>query len=126
MKRFFVPILAVAMMFAAGCNNDATSPSVSLTGTWTLRTLNGQQLPVAVGLNTVVTGEQLTLNNDGTYNDIVLYSGGNSSTEIGYYTVSGNAITFIDQTDNIQYQGSISGNVLTAISGSYTSVYQKS
>lgn len=129
MKRF-IPILVAAMAFATACTNDATSPTVSIAGTWNLRTLNGQPLPAQLDLNTVVTSEQLTLNSDGSYNDIVYYSSGNYSTELGYYTVNNNAINFVDQTDNVSYAGSISGSVLTTISnsnnGSFTSVYQKS
>jgi lipopolysaccharide export system protein LptA len=126
MNRMLVSMLAATMMAATACTNDATSPTVSTAGTWNLRTLNGQQVPVQVGNNVVITGEQLTLNGDGTYNDVVFYSTGNSSTEFGYYTLNNNAITFVDQTDNITYSGSISGDVLTAISGNFTSVYQKS
>jgi hypothetical protein len=124
--RYFVPILAAAMAFTTACANDSTSPTVSATGTWNLRTLNGSTLPFPISSSTMITGEQLTLNNDGTYTDVATYSNGSYYTEYGYYTISGNAINFIDQTDNIQYQGSISGDVLTEFSGQYTSVFQKS
>jgi len=127
MKKIFVPLLAATLAFGAACANDATSPSVSITGNWTLRTLNGQSLPVQTAFNTVVTSEQRTLNPDGSYNDIVTYSNGSSSSEFGFYTITGNSITFTDQTDNnFQYTGSISGNVLTTFDGNFTSVYQKS
>lgn len=124
--KLFVPILALGLALATACNNDATSPTVSLTGSWSLRTLNGQSLPVQTSSGLVVTSEQRTLNSDGTYNDVVFFSSGNSSSEFGSYTVSGNSITFFDQTDNFSYTGSISGNVLTAFDGSFTAVYQKS
>jgi len=124
--KLFVPIIAVAMAFATACANDATSPSVSIQGTWTLRTLNGQSLPVQLNNGAAVTYEQRTLNSDGTYTDVVFFSSGNSSNEFGSYSVNGNSITFDDQTDNFSYTGSISGNVLTAFDGSFTAVYQKS
>jgi len=57
--------------------------------------------------------------------DIASYSDGSTFREFGSYTLNNNAITFFDQSDGITYQGSISGNVLTEISGQYTSVYQK-
>jgi len=128
-----VPLLAATLTFAAACTNDATSPTVSITGNWSLRTLNGQSVPVTVSTQTVtftIVSENLTLNPDGSYNDIVNYSNGTSSTEVGFYSVNNNLITFVDQTDNgFQYTGSISGNVLTSTSqsssGTFTSVYQK-
>lgn len=127
MKRILVPLLAATLTFGAACVSDATSPGVSIMGNWTLRTLNGQSLPVQTAVNTTVTDERRTLHSDGSYDDIVYYSDGNSSSEFGYYTISGNSITFTDQTDNnFQYTGSISGNVLTTFDGNFTSVYQKS
>jgi hypothetical protein len=124
--KLFVPILAAVMALATACNSDSTSPTVSIAGTWSLRTLNGQSLPVQTGPSTVVSSEQLTLNNDGTYNDVVNFTNGTFANEFGYYTVNNNQITFVDQSDNnFQYTGSISGNVLTTFSG-ITAVYQKS
>jgi hypothetical protein len=132
MRKFFVPLLAATLTFAAACTNDATSPTVSITGNWSLRTLNGQNLPISLGTKSIVS-EQLTLNTDGSYDDVVNYSNGSFATEQGFYTVNNNLITFVDETDNgFQYTGSISGNVLTSTfidsqSGtSFTSVYQKS
>jgi|SRR4051812_37786338 hypothetical protein len=133
MRKLLVPLLAATLTFAAACTNDATSPTVSITGNWSLRTLNGQSVPVTVSTQTgtfTIVSENLTLNPDGSYNDIVNYSNGTSSTEVGFYSVNNNLITFVDQTDNgFQYTGSISGNVLTSTSqsssGTFTSVYQK-
>ena len=125
MKRFLVPVLAVTMALGTACAGDVTGPTGSITGTWSLRTLNGQSLPVQTGSSTVISGEQRTLNPDGSYNDVVYFTNGNSATEFGYYTVSNNQITFNDQTDNFTYTGSISGNVLTTFDGNFTSVYQR-
>ena len=124
--RFFVPVFALAATLATACSgNDATSPNVSITGTWNLRTLNGSPLPVAVAPGSTIIAEQLTLNSDGTYTDVASYSNGTSFNEFGYFSVSNNLITFNDQTDHITYTGSISGSVLTEVSGQFTSVYQK-
>ena len=117
---------AVVLATAAACNNnDAVSPSGSVVGTWNLRTLNGSPLPVAIGSRTVLNAEQLSLNNDGSYSDIASYSDGSTFTEVGFYDVNNNLITFQDQTDGISYTGSISGNVLTENNGSFTGVYQR-
>ena len=125
--RLFVPILAAAaIMSVTACNSsDATSPSVSIAGTWNLRTLNGSPLPYQVAPNTVIVSETLTLSSDGSYNDVASYSNGTSFSEFGYFSVNNNLVTFNDQTDGITYTGAISGNVLTEVSGQFTSVYQK-
>lgn len=125
--RYLMPLFAaVTLATAAACsNNDAVSPNGSIVGTYNLRTLNGQPLPYSINSRTALVGEQLSLNNDGTYTDVASYSDGSNFNEVGYYLVNNNAITFQDQTDNLTYQGSISGDVLTEISGSFTSVYQR-
>jgi hypothetical protein len=123
--RRLIPIVTLAAAFAAGCSNSSTSPSGSIVGTYTLQTINGSTLPYTVSSTRAISSEQLSLNNDGTYNDVSRYTDGSSFTEVGYYTQYNNAITFNDQTDNLTYQGSVSGNVLTEISNGFTAAYQK-
>ena len=128
MRRFVSVLVAAFALSAAACtdNNSITSPTVDIVGTWSLRTLNGSQLPYNLG-NRAIVSEQLSLNSDGTYTDVATYSDGNFFNEFGYYTANNNVITFQDQTDNIVYTGSISGSVLTEIDNTtgFTSVYQK-
>ena len=90
-----------------------------------LRTLNGQTLPVALGSGAVLDAEQLRLNNDGSYSDIASYSDGTSFTEVGFYDINNNLITFQDQTDGISYTGSVSGDVLTESNNGFVGVYQR-
>ncbi|HEY4302891.1 MAG TPA: hypothetical protein VGM82_00380 [Gemmatimonadaceae bacterium] len=122
--RYLVPIFAAVALATACSNNDLVSPN-RISGRFDLRTLNGATLPAAINSRIAVNAEQLTLNDDGTYSDIASYSDGTSFTEVGYYSVNNNAISFQDQTDGINYSGSISGDVLTEINGSFTSVYQR-
>lgn len=125
MRKFF-PILAAVLTLATACqDNNSTSPTVSLNGSWSLRTLNGQSLPVTINGSSTIISETLTLNNDGSYNDVASYSNGSTFNEFGFYSVNNNVITFTDQTDGIVYSGSVSGDVLTEIDGSFTAVYQK-
>src|SRR6059058_2655172 len=117
---------AVALATATACaNNDVVSPNGSIVGSWSLRTINGSSLPYFIDSRTELTGERLNLFSDGTYADVASYSDGSTFTENGFYTVNNNAITFNDQTDRLTYSGSVSGNVLTEISGSFTAVYQR-
>ena len=124
--------LLAAIVALAACSNDATSPSVSLVGTYSLRTINGNPLPFTFSSGSVLVSDRLSLNVDNSYVDIATFSNGSTSTEQGFWSSNNNVITFNDQTDNIQYTGSLSGSVLTEIfnntggfSGSVTEVYQK-
>jgi len=137
MRRFF--LLAAVLVSAAACQNDSTSPNVQLTGTYNLRTINGQTLPYTftdnqTGRLETVVADQLTLTATGSdfgdYQDVATLednSGTFTSTEFGTYSAINGSITFNDQTDGIQYGGSLSGNVLTEISnnGTLTEVFQK-
>ena len=124
--RRITALLALGLALTTACGmSDATSPSGSLQGTYALRSINGAALPYRFANGLQLTSETLTLNGDGSYNAIGRYSDGSTTTEVGYYTAANNAITFNDQTDNFVYQGSISGNVLTQITGGFTAVYQK-
>ena len=124
--------LLAAIVALAACSNDATSPSVSLVGTYSLRTINGNPLPFTFSSGSMLVSDRLSLNADNSYVDIATFSNGSTSTEQGFWSSNNNVITFNDQTDNIQYTGSLSGSVLTEIfnntggfSGSVTEVYQK-
>ncbi len=123
--RRFLPLLTLAVALTTACNTDLLGPGSSVRGSYALRTINGSTLPYSVSYNRRITQEKLSLNRDGSYDDVAYYDDGTSYTEYGYYTQNNTAITFNDQTDNITYQGSVSGSVLTVISGGYTAVYQK-
>src|SRR3569833_3194012 len=126
--RYLLPIFAALSLATACANNDAVSPNGNVSGRYDLRTLNGSPLPYAINSRISVTAEVLTLNSDGSYSDVASYSDGTTFTELGYYSVFNNAITFQDQTaGGITYQGSISGDVLTEITGNgqFTAVYQR-
>ena len=120
--------LAFALTSAVtACNaNDLTSTAYGdAPGTYALQSLNGRTLPYTFSNNTVLISEQLTLNADGSYDDVGHYNTGPTTTEYGYYSVQGNEITFNDQTDNITYKGSLTNGVLTQITGQFTAVYVK-
>lgn len=136
MKRILMLVLAVALTVSGSACQDTTSPGAVLAGTYTLRTIEGQPLPVAVGADpingtkTVVAG-QITMDRDGHFTDVLRYrydSGQEYDDEIdGTWTLSGNTLQFYDVLDpNNTYYGSVSGNQL-AVQGyvTYTLVYSK-
>ncbi len=119
-------LLGLALAFVAGCANDATSPSVSLNGTYSLRSIDGYNLPYTFTSGITLTNDMLTLNTDGTYVDVSTYSNAQSSSRSGYFTsVNGSAVTLTDQSSGLTYQASLSGSVLTEIVNGYTQAYLK-
>ena len=110
-------------------SSDPTAPGVSLTGTYTLQTVNGSTLPYTTQNGALLVGDQLTINGDGSYFDVAQYAAPNggtvSQTESGTYANNNGAIVFYDQTDNITYQGSLSGSVLTEVVAGLTEAYRK-
>jgi len=123
--------LAAGLVALAACNNDSTSPNGSVTGTYSLQTVNGSSLPYTFSDGSVLVSDRLSLNSNGTYVDIATFSNSTTSTEQGLWSINNNLITFNDQTDGLQYTGSLSGSVLTEsfqsnqFNGSVTEVYSR-
>jgi len=123
--------LLAALIALAACNSDSTSPNGQVTGTYSLRTVNGNPLPFTFSDGSVLVSDRLSLNSDGTYIDVATFSNAGSATEQGLWSINNNLISFNDQTDAFTYSGSLSGSVLTETfpatrgSGSITEVYQR-
>ena len=72
MRRIVLVALAVIM---AGCSSlDATSPSGSVDGTYSLTRINGQTLPYTFSNGLTLLSDDLTLFRDGTYTDVSRYT----------------------------------------------------
>jgi hypothetical protein len=121
--------LALSLGLALGlgaCSGDSTGPNGSVVGTYQLQKYNGVNLPYTFSGGSSLTSEQMTLNSDGTFTDILQYSNSSSPTVArGYFTANNGSITFDDRTFNIVYNGSVSGTVLTTFISSDVLVYQK-
>src|SRR5689334_24383013 len=104
--------LFMAVIALAACN-DATSPNGAASGTYTLRTINGFNLPYTFSDGSVLVSDQLILNSNGTYSDQANFSNAGSIVENGLWSINNNLVTFNDQTDGINYTASLSGSVLT-------------
>ena len=123
--------LFLAVIALAACN-DATSPNGSAVGTYSLRTINGNNLPYTFSDGTVLVSDQLVLDSDGRYTDDANFSGGGGIHEEGFWSINNNLITFNDETDGINYTASLSGSVITETfnnsgigSGSITEVFER-
>jgi hypothetical protein len=123
MRRIAIAALAIVL---AGCtSSDSTEPGVSLVGNYSLRTINGSNLPYTLSNGLVLTSDVLSLFNDGTYSDAAQYSDGRVGVENGFYSNNNGAITFTVSSSGATYAGSLSGSVLTEIIGTVTETYQK-
>ena len=119
-------------VFALAACNDATSPNGSPIGTYSLRTINGFGLPYTFSNGPVLLSDQLELNSDGSYIEEVHFSNQPDFVEQGFWSINNNLITFNDETDGINYTGSLSGSVLTetfpssaSSTGSVTEVFER-
>ena len=124
MRRIALAALAIGMTTMAGCSSDATSPSGSVEGTYSLIRLNGQTLPYSFSSGLTLTSDDLTLYRDGTFTDVSRYSSGNTHTQQGYYTDTNGSLYFEPSSD-APYQGSVSGTVLTEIVNGYTQTFER-
>ena len=121
--------LFLAVIALAACN-DATSPNGSAVGTYTLRTVNGSNLPYTFSDGSVLISDQLVLDSDGSYIDQAHFSNRSDLFEQGFWSINNNLITFNDETDQINYSASLSGTILTETfnngsNGSVTEVFQR-
>ena len=136
MKRILMLAFAVALSMSVGACQDSTSPSAVLSGTYTLRTVNGEIPPVAVDANTDIVGGYIRIDRNGTFTDVITYrdvsSGLTSDDTIdGTWALSGNTIAFTDVEDPYNpYYATVSNGQLVfynndGFGGSYTVVYEK-
>jgi hypothetical protein len=121
MRRLVMFALASTM---AACSLDSTGPNGSVSGSYTLRTINGQSLPYTFSSGLRLTSDELVLYRDGTYEDISRYSDGTSFVDDGDYTNYNGALTFYSTSGDV-YQGSVSRDVLTMILNGYTQVFER-
>jgi hypothetical protein len=124
--RRLISIVMLGALVACGGGDKATGPGESMSGDFTLRTLNGSNLPGllfqdATGKLEVIAGN-LNFNTDRTWSGAVTVRftsiGGGASTQTaprnGTYQLNGSAIVVRDNTNGSNYNGTISGNTLTA------------
>ena len=122
--------LFMALIALAACN-EATSPNGSAAGTYSLRTINGFNLPYTFSDGSVLISDQLVLDTDGSFTDEAHFSNRSDTMKQGFWSISNNLISFNDETDGVNYTASLSGTVLTETfndtggSGSITEVFER-
>ena len=135
MKRILMLAFAAALTMSASACQDTTNPSSVLSGTYTLRTVDGRTPPVAVDASTEITGGYILIDRNGTFTDVITYrdtySGTSTDDRIdGTWALSGNTIEFTDVRDPYNpYYATVSNGELHftnyASGYSYTTVYSK-
>jgi hypothetical protein len=111
----YIVIAALAIGMAACTNNDTTSPTTSLSGNYSLRTVNGSPLPYTFSDGNTITSDVLTIRDDGTFSESVQFSDGVVQVFQGFYSANNGAISFTDQDTGANSSGSVSGSVLTEV-----------
>jgi hypothetical protein len=135
MNRYVSVAALVATLTALAACDRTLGPKGGMNATFDLKSINGTSLPYAKTLGTAtlrITSDVLVLNDNGSYEDSTTYAvpyGArtqlSTTIERGKYSVSGTAITFVDQTQGSRYSGTIDGTTLTQSVNGLTPVYER-
>jgi hypothetical protein len=117
-----VVILGLALGLLSGCNESNPGPVV-VTGIYTLQSINNTVLPFTFSNGVVLNTETLTLQADGSFTDVAVHADGLVVNDAGIYSNFSGSINFGDQTVGSLYQGTLSGNTLTIVFGTYREVF---
>jgi hypothetical protein len=136
MRRTFASF-AVALVVACGGSDDPSSPGDSAVGTYTLRTIGGNALPVVIGtqngVTVSVTAGTMVLRADRTFAVASTARGVGAGTDntqtftsVGTYTVSGGTLTLtLGGSESGRVTGSHSGDTVTLSQDGIVSVYAR-
>lgn len=119
-----IAMLALAMTMA-GCSGDLTGPFGSVAGTYMLERINGDRLPYTFSNGVTLISDELTLFRDGTYEDVSRYSSGSPRVERGNYDEDDGAVFLQPEFSGEEYQGSVSGHVLTLFVNGFTQTFER-
>jgi hypothetical protein len=119
-----------------GINDEGTESTPSIVGTWSLRTLNGSNLPFMIAqdgsFKIEIVSDILTVAAGSTFTEIrTLRSSddGAAATEeysdAGSYSISGKAVIFTFQSGSLPFKGTLNGHTLTLVLDGQQYVYQK-
>jgi hypothetical protein len=137
-KAFAVLAAGALICTACGGSDSPTTPitNASLSGAYTLKTVNGNPLPAVIQAGTAevskieVLSDVVTVKVDGTWSGVEQFRLTTGATvemqtvnSSGTYTVSGTTVTFKDNLDGSLAVAAVSGDTFTLNDGSY--VYSK-
>jgi hypothetical protein len=124
-------VLAAALLAAAACGGDDDDPAgpAAISGTYTLRTVDGNAVPATFtdGSGNVLRFDSgaLTLNDGGTYTGALGVTFNSAPFDLedeGTFTRTGNTLTFASTIDaDNDFTATISGTTITAVDYSVAS-----
>ena len=130
-------IACLALALFAGCGGDSvTGPTAeSVSGTWTLQTINGAHLPFIIaqsGADKIeVTSDVITVVSGGTFTQLTQFrttvdgvATDDATDDHGTWKLKGTALTFTF-SDNTSGTATVSENTLTVTDEGTTLVYTK-
>ncbi|HEY2852992.1 MAG TPA: hypothetical protein VGJ18_09120 [Gemmatimonadaceae bacterium] len=119
-------VLSALLAVLVACGGDATGPNASLYGNYTLRTVDGNNVPAVVYQDTLekdeLTAGNINLNGDLTWSGslsvraTLLATGAIATLSLpanGTYTTSSGTITLTETSDGAQLVGTVGGGTLT-------------
>ncbi len=137
MKRILA-MAALTLLASVGCGgSDSTSPQETVSGTYSLQTVNGSPPPTtlftSVEYKLEIMASTYTLKSDGKYANAATFRetiNGTTTTgtdnNAGTWTVTGTTIVLVDaDTPTDKISGTISGGKMTLTDQGMTAVWQK-
>ena len=132
--RGLLGVLIVA--FCVGCLGEGVTGSSTITGDYTLRTINGSPLPYTIsgsGADRMeIVREVITLYQGGTYarsrDSRITVNGqvtSESSAETGSYTLLGTSVTLVNGANGQTTLATINANTMTIVKAGMTAVFTK-
>jgi hypothetical protein len=130
-------VLAGLFIVCSGaCFGGSTIGSPSITGEYTLRTVNGSPLPYTLSGSgtdkTELVRDAITLYQGGTFarsRDSRITAGGqvtnNNESDTGSYTIFGTSVALRSNATGQTMQATISGNTMTVVEPGMTAVFSK-
>ena len=129
-------LTALIVSLSLACLGEGVTGSSSVTGSYTLRTINGAPLPYTISgsgtTSTEIIRDVITLYQGNTYarsrdsrTTVNGQTTNESTAETGSYGLFGTSITFQNGVTGESTLGNINGNTMTIVKSGMTSVYTK-
>lgn len=129
-------LLIVPMLIACGDDDGSGPDTATVAGTYTLRTVNGQNLPFTIiqqtGYKLEVLSDEYTLNSNGTFTTVATFRETegttvttSSDTYSGTWTVSGSNVSLSSAAAGIETAAFSGGNTMTFSGNGVSAVYRK-
>ena len=132
MKTGYTVVAGLTISALLACGSDATGPSKTIAGIYTLRTLAGYPLPVNVvdpssgNQNQFLVADTLVLRADGTWSETDIWGPAPdfSDVAVGTYRHSGTAV-LLTETGFGSLTGTVDDSVITTTAWGWPAIYWK-